>query len=136
MPYPIQWFLSLIFVVQMYLAMIVLALVFAPFAMISRAYAYAACRTYCRWVRFSARWLVGLRSEIRGDIPTDEVLIASKHQSFFDIIMIVSVVPRPKFIMKKQLTLTRSLAITPSGSAVSRWIVVSAGRRSKRWSRM
>lgn len=106
MPYPIQWFLSLIFVVQMYLAMIVLALVFAPFAMISRAYAYAACRTYCRWVRFSARWLVGLRSEIRGDIPTDEVLIASKHQSFFDIIMIVSVVPRPKFIMKKQLTLT------------------------------
>jgi len=41
-----------------------------------------------------------------GDIPTDEVLIASKHQSFFDIIMIVSVVPRPKFIMKKQLSLT------------------------------
>ncbi|WP_339693846.1 lysophospholipid acyltransferase family protein [Celeribacter baekdonensis] len=105
MLYPIQWILSLIFVVQMYLAMIVLAIVFTPFAMINRVYAYAACRTYCRWVRFSARWLVGLRSEIRGDIPTDEVLIASKHQSFFDIIMIVSVVPRPKFIMKKQLSL-------------------------------
>ena len=44
MPYPIQWILSLIFVVQMYLAMLVLAIVFTPFAMISRVYAYAALR--------------------------------------------------------------------------------------------
>ena len=35
--------------------------------------------------------------------PPDEVLVASKHQSFLDIIMIVSVLPRPKFIMKKEL---------------------------------
>jgi 1-acyl-sn-glycerol-3-phosphate acyltransferase len=47
--------------------------------------------------------MVGLKSEIRGDIPTDEVLIASKHQSFFDIILLCSVLPRPKFIMKKSL---------------------------------
>jgi 1-acyl-sn-glycerol-3-phosphate acyltransferase len=31
------------------------------------------------------------------------VLIAAKHQSFFDIILIVSALPRPKFIMKKEL---------------------------------
>jgi 1-acyl-sn-glycerol-3-phosphate acyltransferase len=36
-------------------------------------------------------------------VPQEEVLVASKHQSFFDIIMIVSVLPRPKFIMKKEL---------------------------------
>ena len=47
--------------------------------------------------------MIGLRSEIRGPVPEGEVLIASKHQSFFDIILICSVVPRPKFIMKKQL---------------------------------
>ena len=44
------------------------------------------------------------RSEVRGTVPTGEALIASKHQSFFDIIMIVSETPRPKFIMKKELT--------------------------------
>jgi 1-acyl-sn-glycerol-3-phosphate acyltransferase len=47
--------------------------------------------------------MVGLRSEIRGPIPQGEVLVAAKHQSFFDIIMIVSAVPRPRFIMKKEL---------------------------------
>ncbi|ATG48032.1 1-acyl-sn-glycerol-3-phosphate acyltransferase [Celeribacter ethanolicus] len=103
MPYPIQWLLSLIFVIQMYLAMAILAVFFTPLAMIKREYAYLACWTYCHWVRFSAHWLVGLKSEIRGEVPNDEVLIGAKHQSFFDIILIVSAVPRPKFIMKKQL---------------------------------
>ena len=36
-------------------------------------------------------------------MPTGEVLIAAKHQSFLDIIMIVSAVPRPKFVMKAEL---------------------------------
>lgn len=103
MPYPIQWLLSLIFVIQMYLAMFVLAVIFTPLAMIKRDWAFKAAHTYCHWVRFSARVIVGLKSEIRGEVPTDEVLIGAKHQSFFDIILIVSAVPRPKFIMKKQL---------------------------------
>ena len=47
--------------------------------------------------------MVGLRSEIRGIIPEGEVLIAAKHQSFFDVILIVSTVPKPKFIMKSSL---------------------------------
>lgn len=103
MPYPVQWLLSLVFVVQMYLAMAVLAVVFTPFAIFSRNAAFAACHTYCRWVRFSARWLVGLRSEVRGTPPTDEVLVAAKHQSFFDIIILFGAMPRPKFIMKREL---------------------------------
>ncbi|MEM1429922.1 MAG: lysophospholipid acyltransferase family protein [Pseudomonadota bacterium] len=98
-----QWFRSLLFVGQMYLMMAVLALYFTPLALLDRKWAFSGVRTYCRWVRWTARWMVGLHSEIRGEIPTEEVLIASKHQSFFDIILIVSVVPRPKFIMKASL---------------------------------
>ncbi|MEM8879200.1 MAG: 1-acyl-sn-glycerol-3-phosphate acyltransferase [Pseudomonadota bacterium] len=94
---------SLIFVGQMYLMMFVLALYFTPWAIFDRRGAFAGIRTYCRWVRWTASWMVGLKSEARGDIPTGEVLIASKHQSFLDIIIIVSVVPRPKFIMKSAL---------------------------------
>ena len=99
----LQYALSLIFIGQMYLAMALLAVVFTPWAAFDRRGAYAAVRTYCRWVRFSARLLVGLRSEVRGKVPEGEVIIAAKHQSFFDIILIVSEVPRPKFIMKKEL---------------------------------
>lgn len=95
---------SFLFNAQMYLAMAVMALLwFMPLAAIDRGYAYRGVRSYCRYVRWSARWMIGLRSEVRGPIPQGEVLIAAKHQSFFDIIMLVSVLPRPKFIMKKQL---------------------------------
>ena len=99
----LQWVRSLVFIVQMYLAMAVLALVFTPFAIFRREAAFAAVHAYCRWIRFSARWLVGLRSEVRGAVPDTEVLVAAKHQSFFDIILITSAVPRPKFIMKREL---------------------------------
>ncbi|MGB8624345.1 MAG: lysophospholipid acyltransferase family protein [Paracoccaceae bacterium] len=99
-----RWIRSLLFVAQMYLAMAVMALLFAPFALVSRNWTFRAVHVYCHWVRWTARWMVGLRSEIRGEVPSGEVLVAAKHQSFFDIIMIVSALPRPKFIMKKSLT--------------------------------
>ncbi|MEZ5777588.1 MAG: 1-acyl-sn-glycerol-3-phosphate acyltransferase [Paracoccaceae bacterium] len=99
----IQYLMSVIFIVQMYLAMALYALFWTPFVIFRREAVFDAVHAYCRWVRGSAAILVGLKSEIRGDVPTDEVLIAAKHQSFFDIILIVSVVPRPKFIMKKEL---------------------------------
>lgn len=99
----IQYIRSVIFIIQMYGAMAIMAVYYTPLAIFRRDAAYDAVRTYCRYVRWSARWLVGLRSEVRGEIPTGEVIIASKHQSFFDIILIVSEVPRPKFIMKASL---------------------------------
>lgn len=99
----IQWLRSFIFVGQMYFMMAFLALFFTPWAIVDRRGAFAGVRTYCRWVRWTAGWMVGLNSELRGEVPTDEVLIASKHQSFFDIIILVSELPRPKFIMKSSL---------------------------------
>ncbi|WP_347312207.1 lysophospholipid acyltransferase family protein [Defluviimonas sp. SAOS-178_SWC] len=99
----LQYVLSVIFIAQMYLAMALYALFWTPFVLMRREAVFDAVHAYCRWVRASAAVLVGLRSEIRGEVPTDEVVIGAKHQSFFDIIMIVSVVPRPKFIMKKEL---------------------------------
>jgi 1-acyl-sn-glycerol-3-phosphate acyltransferase len=101
--YIFQWLRSLIFIFQMYLAMFLMGLFFIPLTLIKRDNAFWAVHTYCRWVRWTAGWMVGLRSEIRGVVPTGEVIVASKHQSFFDIIMIVSVTPRPKFIMKAVL---------------------------------
>lgn len=103
---PLQWLRSLIFVGQIYLAMAVLGLVFAPWALFSRRGAYAACKTYCRWVIWTARWMVGLRGEVRGEPPTGEVMIAAKHQSFFDIILIFNAVPAGKFIMKREILWT------------------------------
>ncbi len=101
-----RWLASLLFVAQMYLAMAVLAVVFTPFALFTPRAAFAAMYAYCAWVRWSARWMIGLASEVRGPVPTGEVLIAAKHQSFFDILLLFSVLPRPKFIMKREIIRT------------------------------
>lgn len=98
-----QWVMSVLFIVQMYLIMPVIAVIYLPWALASSAGALAACHAYCRWVLVSARLMVGLKSEIRGTPPQDAVLIAAKHQSFFDILMIFSAVPRGRFIMKREL---------------------------------
>lgn len=102
----IQYIRSLLFIFLMYFAMLVMSIGYGVFAIFKPDVAFIATDHYCKLVRFFARTVVGLRSEVRGTPPTDEVVIASKHQSFFDIIMIVSSVPRPKFIMKQQILYT------------------------------
>lgn len=103
MAYAIQWLRSLVFIILMYLAMPLVGLLFFPLAIIDSKWAFFVMHLYCNWVRWSAHWIVGLKSEVRGEPPTGEVIIASKHQSFFDILIIFSSVPRAKFIMKAQL---------------------------------
>lgn len=103
---PIRWLLSLIFIVQMYAAMALIAVVFAPWALFSRRGARAACKTFCRWTLFTLRLFTGLKAQVRGVPPSGECLIAAKHQSFLDIIMIFNAVPSGKFIMKRELMFT------------------------------
>ena len=103
MVYAIQWLRSFLFTSQMYLVMALMGIFYFPWALVNREGAYRGVRKYCRWVRWTASWMIGLKSEIRGEIPSGELLIAGKHQSFLDIIMIVSVVKKPKFIMKSSL---------------------------------
>ncbi|WP_101065623.1 lysophospholipid acyltransferase family protein [Roseovarius salinarum] len=98
-----QWTRSAVFVGQMYAAMGIMGLAFLPWALASRRGAQTAAHLWCRWVRWTARWMVGLRTEVRGTPPVDEVLVAAKHQSFLDIILIFGAVPAGKFIMKREL---------------------------------
>ncbi|MFX0542190.1 lysophospholipid acyltransferase family protein [Roseovarius sp. S4756] len=102
----VQWLRSLAFIIQMYLAMAVIGLLFFPWALLSTRGARAACKAFCAWVRWTAAWMVNLRTEVRGTPPTGEVLIAAKHQSFLDIILIFGAVPAGKFIMKRELMWT------------------------------
>ena len=50
--------------------------------------------------------MVGISCEVRGTVPTGEVVIGAKHQSFLDIIMIFNAIPHGKFIMKRELLWT------------------------------
>jgi 1-acyl-sn-glycerol-3-phosphate acyltransferase len=86
--------------------MALVALAYLPWALDSRDGAVAAAHAWCRIVRRLAWGVAGIETEIRGIPPTGEVLIASKHQSFLDIILIYGAVPRGKFIMKREILWT------------------------------
>ena len=94
---------SLLFNTLIYIAMALIGLWYAPQAVFDRDKALAACQNWCRFVRWLAEPLIGLRTEVRGTPPTGEVLVAAKHQSFLDIILIFSALPRGRFIMKNEL---------------------------------
>jgi len=106
MGHAIQWLRSLLFVGQIYVMMPVIGLLFAPWALFSRTGARVCCKTYSHWVFWTARWMVGIRTEVRGTPPSGEILIAAKHQSFLDIMMIFTALPKAKFIMKKEILYT------------------------------
>ncbi|UOA28607.1 lysophospholipid acyltransferase family protein [Pseudosulfitobacter sp. DSM 107133] len=122
----IQWLRSLVFVAQIYLAMLVVGIVFAPYALFSRDGARMACKTWCKWVFWTARWMVGIRTEVRGPIPTGDVLIAAKHQSFLDIMLIFHSVPKGKFIMKREILWTPIIGLYAKGIGC---IPVARGKR-------
>lgn len=103
MRYAIQWVRSAIFVGQAYFMMLVVGILWLPWMLVDRRGAFSACKSWCRWTLWTMRWMCGVRTEVRGPIPTDEVLIAAKHQSFLDAILIFLSVPRGKYIMKREL---------------------------------
>lgn len=102
----IQWLRSLIFVGVIYVMLLVVGIVYLPWAVVSSNGAFAAAHFYCRMIRFLAPWMIGVKTEVRGTPPTDEVIVAAKHQSFLDIILIYGAIPRGKFIMKREILWT------------------------------
>ncbi len=129
----LQYLRSAIFIMQMYVAMAVIGLAFAPWAMFSRRGAFAACKGYSRYVFWSAGWMVGLRCEVRGTVPEGEALIAAKHQSFLDIMMIFAALPAGKFIMKKEILM---MPVIGQYARLIGCVPVDRGKRGKAIAKM
>jgi 1-acyl-sn-glycerol-3-phosphate acyltransferase len=99
----VQWLRSLLFILQMYLMMLLMGLFFFLPALLRRDAAIFGMKTYCGWIRWTLSWMVGLKTEVRGTVPDGNVIVASKHQSFLDIILLMGCLPSGKFIMKREL---------------------------------
>lgn len=106
MAYAWRWLRSLLFIIQGAVMMLVIGLLYLPWAMVSPHGARAGCKAWASWAMWTARWMLGLRSEARGTPPTGEALIAAKHQSFLDILIIFNALPNAKFIMKREILWT------------------------------
>jgi 1-acyl-sn-glycerol-3-phosphate acyltransferase len=67
--------------------------------------AMGVVRAWHRMTAFLLRVLVGTRSEVRGmeNLPPGGCLVAAKHQSAWETLTLVPVLPDPTFVMKAEL---------------------------------
>lgn len=98
-----QYFRSILFIFLMYLWMLILGVAGAIPAGLSRSWAYKIMKLFCAGVLWLARVLCGITYEVRGEVPTGDVVIASKHQSFLDVILHMYLCPRVNYVMKREL---------------------------------
>lgn len=94
---------SLIFATVFYGGTLVAVLVALPVAAIGRR----ALRSYVRaWVGFHAwccRWILGIRTRVEGAAPHGPVLVAAKHQAFWEPLELLRILHEPGVVMKRQL---------------------------------
>ncbi|KIT17805.1 lysophospholipid acyltransferase family protein [Jannaschia aquimarina] len=128
-----QYARSLFFNVAMYAMFVLLGFLFAPWALFSRKGARTACSTIAKFILRIADPVIGLRCEVRGTPPEGQVLVAAKHQSFLDILMIWDALPRPFFIMK---ALLRFVPVWGRYAILLGCIPVHRGKRSEAIKRM
>jgi 1-acyl-sn-glycerol-3-phosphate acyltransferase len=86
-----------------YVWMGVIGIVCAPWAIVSPAGARFTCETFASTMIRLLAVMTGLRVEVRGTPPQGEAMVAAKHQSFLDILVIFDALPRGFFIMKSIL---------------------------------
>lgn len=75
----------------------------APFVLWSRAWTLRWMKLYVRWTLALTRLLCGLCAEWRGPVPQGPVVVAAKHQSLLDVLMLFHALPEPHFVMKREL---------------------------------
>ena len=99
----LQYIRSILFIFLMYLWMLIIGVAGAIPAGLSRNWAYKVMKQFCAGVLWLARILCGITYETRGTVPMGDVVVASKHQSFLDVILHMYLLPRPNYVMKREL---------------------------------
>ena len=98
---------SLLFNLWFYLVTLALALAaYIPRAVTrSRVPQWAIARAWARWTLGGLRLLTGARWQVSGleHLPQGPALIASMHQSAFDTMVWMLLVPRPCYVLKREL---------------------------------
>lgn len=96
-------FRGLLFIGAIYLLMLVMGLITMIPSLLSKRFARRIAKLYSGWVFGLLRLICGARVEIRGTVPHHPCIVACKHQSFLDILLLTHTLPSARFIMKKSL---------------------------------
>jgi 1-acyl-sn-glycerol-3-phosphate acyltransferase len=99
-----QTFRSYLFVAYLFVATLGIGLVAAP-ALLKREWAIAISKVWANSLLWGLKVTCGVRDEVHGaeHLPTGPALIAAKHQSMWETLKLTTLMPRPSFVLKKEL---------------------------------
>ena len=94
---------SILFNLSLYVTAIVTGLVATPFLFGPRKGAVFVITHLSRFSLWLLKVTAGTRYEIRGEIPSGATLVAAKHQSMWDTIVLVAALNDPAIVLKSEL---------------------------------
>ena len=97
--------------ILIFFSMFCIGIIGLPFSLISKRWAYNFIKIYILTCFLILRLVSNIKVECRGKIPTNNVLICSKHMSFLDILMLAHFLPKCSFVMKKEIVYTPIIGI-------------------------
>jgi 1-acyl-sn-glycerol-3-phosphate acyltransferase len=97
----------------------------------------ASSRRWAVWHRWCARWILGIRTRVIGELPQNGVLYVIKHEAMYETIETLVLFDRPVVVMKKELVdlfgwgyAARKLGVIPvdreAGAAAMRRMIAAA----------
>jgi len=97
---------SLLFYITFYLGTVTALLISVPFVYLFPRLTHFVCNNWSHYHRWCARWLLGIRVRVEGEVPTGAILVAAKHESFFEAIDMPTLFHFPSVFAKVELMRT------------------------------
>lgn len=97
------WLRSIAFNLAFYAMSVVINLAATPLFFLPRAGTVWAMGLWSRTTMWLLRLLAGTRYEVRGKVPEGGVLVAAKHQSMWDTIVMTAILADPAMVLKREL---------------------------------
>ena len=86
-----------------YAMSVVMVIAATPAFLLPRGVTYWAMEVWSRATLWLLRVAAGTTYEVRGKLPEGGVLVASKHQSMWDTIVMTAILKRPAMVLKREL---------------------------------
>jgi 1-acyl-sn-glycerol-3-phosphate acyltransferase len=94
---------SLLYAAIFYPATFLWVVIGVPASLFGRRPTRAVVLSWVEMHHWAARHVLGIRSQVDGDVPRGPLLIAVKHQSMFETLEMVRITNLPIIVMKKEL---------------------------------
>ena len=102
---------SLLFYVLFYGVSTVLTILSVLVIPFGREALRAVVRAWGSWHRWCVRYLLGITIVVEGDIPDEPILVAIKHESYFEAIDMPRMFEFPAVFAKRELFLDRKSVV-------------------------